>query len=96
MAQGCRACAAGRECGGAGPAKGGLYENFVAGALQRKGYPLYYYKTLDGSREVEFVIEKDGGVIPIEVKATNGATVSLNEPRNRLTPLHSFGCDFLR
>ena len=52
--------------------------------------PLYYYKTLDGSREVEFVIEKDGGVIPIEVKATNGATVSLNEPRNRLTPLHSF------
>ena len=74
----------------AGPAKGGLYENFVAGALQRKGYPLYYYKTLDGSREVEFVIEKDGGVIPIEVKATNGATVSLNEPRNRLTPLHSF------
>ena len=36
------------------------------------------------------MIEKDGGVIPIEVKATNGATVSLNEPRNRLTPLHSF------
>lgn len=63
----------------AGSVKGGLYENFVAGALQRKGYPLYYYKTLDGSREVEFVIEKDGGVIPIEVKATNGATVSLNE-----------------
>lgn len=25
------------------------------------------------------MIEKDGGVIPIEVKATNGATVSLNE-----------------
>ena len=63
----------------AGAAKGGLYENFVAGALQRKGYPLYYYKTLDGSREVEFVIEKEGGVVPIEVKATNGATISLNE-----------------
>ena len=38
-----------------------------------------YYKTLDGTREVEFVIEKDGGVIPIEVKSSNGATVSLNE-----------------
>ena len=63
----------------AGAAKGGLYENFVAGVLQRKGYPLYYYKTLDGSREVEFVIEKEGGVVPIEVKATNGATISLNE-----------------
>ena len=47
--------------------------------MQRKGYPLYYYKPLDGSREVEFVIEKEGGVVPIEVKATNGATISLNE-----------------
>ena len=62
-----------------GNAKGGIYENLIAGMLQRKGYALRYYKTLDGSREVEFVIEKDGGVVPIEVKATNGATVSLNE-----------------
>lgn len=62
-----------------GNAKGGLYENLIAGMLQRNGYPLYYYKTLDGSREVEFVIEKDGGVVPIEVKASNGATISLNE-----------------
>jgi len=62
-----------------GNAKGGLYENLLAGVLERKGYPLFYYKTLDGSREVEFLIEKDGGVVPIEVKASNGATVSLNE-----------------
>lgn len=62
-----------------GSAKGGIYENLIAGMLQRKGYELKYYKTIDGSREVEFVIEKDGGVVPIEVKATNGATVSLNE-----------------
>jgi hypothetical protein len=62
-----------------GNAKGGLYENLIAGILERKGYPLRYYKTTDGSREVEFVIEKDGGVIPIEVKSSNGATVSLNE-----------------
>ena len=62
-----------------GNAKGGIYENLIAGILQRKGYRLRYYKTLDGSREVEFVIEKDGGIVPIEVKATNGTTVSLNE-----------------
>ncbi len=62
-----------------GNAKGGLYENLIAGILERKGYALRYYKTLDGSREVEFVIEKDGGVVPIEVKSSNGATVSLNE-----------------
>ena len=63
----------------AGNAKGGIYENLIAGVLERKGYPLRYYKTLDGAREVEFVIEKDGGVVPIEVKSSNGATVSLNE-----------------
>jgi len=62
-----------------GNAKGGLYENLLACILERKGYPLRYYKTLDGSREVEFLVEKEGGIVPIEVKASNGATVSLNE-----------------
>ena len=59
--------------------KGGLYENLIAGMLERKGLPLYYLKNEDGSREVEFAIERDGGVVPIEVKASNGATVSLND-----------------
>ncbi len=63
----------------AGNAKGGLYENLIAGMLERKGIPLFYYKTEDGKREVEFVLERDGGIVPIEVKASNGATVSLNE-----------------
>ena len=63
----------------AGNAKGGLYENFVAGELERRGLPLYYFKNEDGSREVEFAIERDGGIVPIEVKSSNGATVSLNE-----------------
>ena len=62
-----------------GNAKGGLYENLIAGVLERKGIPLYYFKNEDGSREVEFAIERDGGIVPIEVKASNGATVSLNE-----------------
>lgn len=62
-----------------GNAKGGLYENLVAGELERKGIPLHYFKNDDGSREVEFVIERDGGIVPIEVKSSNGATISLNE-----------------
>ena len=62
-----------------GNAKGGLYENLVAGELERKGLHLYYFKNEDGSREVEFAIERDGGIVPIEVKSSNGATVSLNE-----------------
>ena len=62
-----------------GNAKGGLYENLIAGELERKGIPLHYFKNEDGSREVEFVIERDGGIVPIEVKSSNGATISLNE-----------------
>ena len=62
-----------------GNAKGGLYENLIAGVLDRKGIPLYYFKSEDGAREVEFAIERDGGIVPVEVKASNGATISLNE-----------------
>lgn len=62
-----------------GNAKGGLYENLVAGMLERKGLQLYYFKNKDGSREVEFVLERDGGIVPIEVKSSNGMTISLNE-----------------
>lgn len=66
-----------------GNAKGGLYENLLAGMLERKGVPLYYYKTEDGKREVEFALERDGGIVPVEVKASNGATISLNEMLSR-------------
>lgn len=38
---------------------------------------MYYFKP-DDNHELEFLIEKDGGVIPIEVKAGNTASVSLN------------------
>ena len=60
-----------------GNAKGGIYENIIAETLVKKGYSLYYYKP-DESNELEFLIEKNGEVIPIEVKAGNTATKSLN------------------
>lgn len=60
-----------------GPAKGGIYENFAADTLIKNGYTLHYYKPDDNS-ELEFVIEKDGEVVPVEVKAGNTATKSLN------------------
>ena len=62
-----------------GNAKGGLYENLIAGVLERKGLALFYFKNEDGTREIEFVIERDGGIVPVEVKSSNGATISLNE-----------------
>ena len=76
-----------------GNAKGGLYENLIAGMLERKGIPLYYFKNEDGSREVEFAIERDGGIVPIEVKASNGATVSLNEVLEK--PQTPYGYKFI-
>ena len=42
-----------------GFAKGGIYENFVAEALIKKGYTLHYFKS-DNESELEFVIEKNG------------------------------------
>ena len=61
-----------------GNAKGGIYENLVACELIKKGYKLNYYKKQDSTLEIEFVIEKNGEVIPIEVKSGNTSTPSLN------------------
>lgn len=60
-----------------GNARGGLYENIIAECLVKQGYKLYYYKP-DDNHELEFLLEKNGEVIPLEVKAGNSATVSLN------------------
>ena len=68
-----------------GFAKGGIYENFVAETLTKNGYTLHYYKPNDSS-ELEFIIEKDGEVIPIEVKAGNRSTPSLNQYIARYRP----------
>ena len=60
-----------------GNAKGGIYESIIAECLVKKGYKLYYYKP-DNQHELEFLIEKNGEIIPIEVKAGNTSTPSLN------------------
>lgn len=60
-----------------GNAKRGIYENVIAECLVKRGYALYYYKP-DDSHEIEFIIEKNSGTVPVEVKAGNTASVSLN------------------
>ena len=59
-----------------GCVKGGIYENLVAGILERNGFPVRYYR--NDATEVEFIVETSDGVVPIEVKASNGSTVSLD------------------
>ena len=60
-----------------GNARGGIYENIISECLLKRGYTLYYYKP-DSEHEIEFLIEKNGEVIPVEVKAGNNPTPSLN------------------
>lgn len=60
-----------------GNAKGGIYENIISECLIKRGYKLYYYRP-DDNNELEFLLEKGGSVVPVEVKAGNNPTVSLN------------------
>ena len=62
-----------------GSVKGALYENLIAGALVRRGYPLRYLRDKREPLEVEFLIERDGLVVPVEVKASNASTASLDK-----------------
>lgn len=66
-----------------GNAKGGIYENLIADMLTKCGHKLYYYRTANGSMEVEFLISKEAEIVPIEVKANNGSTISLNQMLKR-------------
>jgi predicted AAA+ superfamily ATPase len=47
---------------------GGLTENYVANVLACNGYALYYWES-DAQAEVDFIVERDGMNIPIEVKS---------------------------
>ncbi len=62
-----------------GSLKGGIYENLVAGILERNGFPLYYFSKDGGRVEMEFLIEDEEGVVPVEVKAKTGQTLSLDK-----------------
>lgn len=62
-----------------GPAKGGIYESLVADILATRGEELYYYKKEDSTLEIEFILERDCKLVPVEVKARKGSTRSLNE-----------------
>ncbi len=73
-----------------GPAKGGIYENLIFDMLTKRGYKLNYYKTDNSMQEIEFLITKEQSVIPIEVKAKNGTTLSLNNYISEYHPLYAY------
>ena len=50
--------------------KGGMAENYVNTHLMMNGYTTYYWESARGA-EVDFVIQRDGYIIPIEVKSAD-------------------------
>lgn len=58
--------------------KGAIYENVVGDMLVKAGYNLYFYKNEKGTIEMDFFIRDKDSLIPIEVKANDNSTPSLN------------------
>ena len=58
--------------------KGAVYENIVGEMLVKQGYDLYFYRNEKGTLEMDFFVRDANSLVPIEVKANDGATVSLN------------------
>ena len=62
-----------------GTYKGAIYENIVGDMLSKQGYNLFYYHSDKPSVEMDFFLRDADSLIPVEVKATDGATASLNQ-----------------
>ena len=58
--------------------KGAVYENIVAEALVKMGYPIFYYKKENAQLEMDFFLRDADSLIPVEVKANDNASASLN------------------
>lgn len=58
--------------------KGAIYENVVADMLVKQGYNLYFYRNEKGTLEMDFFVRDASSLIPVEVKANDASTASLN------------------
>lgn len=62
-----------------GTYKGAIYENIVGDMLTKQGYQLFYYNQDKPALEMDFFVRDANSLIPVEVKANDGATPSLNK-----------------
>lgn len=62
-----------------GTYKGAVYENVVGEMLRKSGYEqLYFYKHDNPAVVMDFFVRDADSLIPVEVKAKDGTTASLN------------------
>ena len=80
--------------------KGGMAENYVNVQLSINGYHTYYWESERGA-EIDFIIQRGGQLIPIEVKsADNSKAKSLRVYMDTYKPAYAiklsaknFGCE---
>ena len=77
-----------------GNSKGGIFECAIADVLYKKGHQLYFYKNETTKKEIDVIIQKDGKVIPIEVKSGNTRANSLKTIMKNNKDI-SFGYKFI-
>ena len=65
-----------------GTYRGAIYENIVGDMLVKQGYRLFYYHSDRPALEMDFFIRDADSLIPVEMKANDGATASLNRLLN--------------
>lgn len=58
--------------------KGAIYENIIGDMLVKEGYDLFFYKSEKSNIEMDFFIRDRNSLIPVEVKANDNSTISLN------------------
>ena len=62
-----------------GTYKGAIYENIVGEMLRKSGYgQLYFYKHDNPAIEMDFFVRDAHSLVPVEIKAKDGPTASLN------------------
>ena len=65
-----------------GPAKGRFYGSLAADLLHKNGHRLFYYD-IPQKLEIDFMIETEEAILPIEVKSGNSKASSLGKLLSR-------------
>lgn len=67
--------------------RGALAENYAAQTLKANGYELYYWTSDAPAAELDFLIQKEGQVVPVEIKSGEHVTArSLRHFQKRYQP----------
>lgn len=59
--------------------RGAIYENVVADMLRKAGYALYYYRNEKSTVVIDFFVRSIGSLVPVEVKASDNPSRSLQK-----------------